>query len=141
MKNLNHLLSVPVLSLSHLSLPRNQWLRNYFLTNLIVAGLFFIGQELEAIHWPYLLYVVGLPVFFLPGLNLALATEQLSGVKQSSNRIFILTFVYSLVFTPAAVYYLGILLHRDPITNDLSLFAILWAIAVALLLIFQGVKK
>lgn len=129
------------LSLSQLSLSGNRWAATYYFLNIVACGVFIIAQSLGHVHFPYPLYVIGLVIYFFPGHNLALALEQLSGVKHTFSRLITWGFIYSLIITPSVIYLIGLLINRNPITHVFFLFMLWWLITLAILFVFQYIKR
>ncbi len=134
-------LSIATITKSYRQLTlRYQWLAYYLLFSLLAAGLFVLSLRLATNGFPYLLHLVGLVVFFIPGLTITLAVEQLVGAPQSLFRLFLWGFICSLTFNPTAIFILGQQLDRPAMTNVLFLFSIWWLAVLGILTIFYMIK-
>jgi len=93
--------------------------------NLLIIISYVISYLLFCNNFPYLIYFIGLIVFFLPGLNLSYALEQVFKKTQNS-RIILWTFLFSFILIPAL--YHGYLLFSKfdlSVKNCLTFFIIL----------------
>jgi len=78
--------------------------------NLLKIDIFLILAYLSSLTiahwlpWSFLTYCLGIFIFFLPGLNLALTLEQLTE-KLGRAKIALWTFLFSILLTPAFMFY------------------------------------
>ncbi|MDD3774242.1 MAG: hypothetical protein PHW50_03130 [Patescibacteria group bacterium] len=117
-------------------------MRKIIVFNLILIGLWVISFLLTRINFSYLIYVLGLLVFFLPGLNLTLAIEQFTGRIQGMTKIIFWSFLASFTITLGVIFkvfaYWRVLNAENTI---LIAFFSLWLLTLVLLSVSYRFKQ
>jgi len=72
--------------------------------NLAIFGAWLLSYVLSIFNFPYLQYIFGLIIFFLPGLNLAFFIEQIVKKTLGFSKIILLGAVSSLILNPFVIY-------------------------------------
>lgn len=90
----------------------------------------------------YLLWIVGLVAYLLPGLILALIVEQLSGRRSSSSELLLWSTIISLTLIPGVVYYVNkIVFVGNGVFDTLPTFFLVWLMLLTLLIILTLAKR
>lgn len=81
-------------------------IKNILKINFFLILAYFFALILEkSLSFVFLTYILGTVIFFLPGLNLALALEQIT-IKMGRAKLALWSFLFSLILTPAFIFYL-----------------------------------
>jgi|GEM_PF-1369835 len=117
-------------------------LPNYLKLNLVAAVSFLLAYLLNLADWPYLLMIVGIIIFLLPGINLGLAINQLSGMRQAPLSLLLWVIILSLILTPAATETLSRLVFQgSPFHYNLLAFLLWWALTLVITALFHPATK
>ncbi|MFA7252992.1 MAG: hypothetical protein WC107_00380 [Patescibacteria group bacterium] len=103
-------------------------MRNALKLNLAIVTLYFVSHLLSLIGFPYISFIAGALVFFLPGLNIALAFEQITNMKQGKILLLLWAYIIGLILTPAVIY--SIILLRGV---DFNLYSTLSSLGIWLI--------
>lgn len=106
--------------------------------NLAIFLAWLFSYALSLLHFPYLQYIFGLLVFFLPGLNLAFFIEQIAKKTLGFSKIILLGAISSLVLNPAVVYFVSALFSK--FADKKITFAIFFGWTILTLILFLLAK-
>lgn len=110
--------------------------------NIFIIAIYFISLAFEKwLSFPFLCYFFGIFIFFLPGLNLSLALEQLTAPLERA-KVALWTFVFSLIITPFFIF--NFPLNKNLIAQEketLFSFFILTLLTLAIFLLTFLFKK
>jgi len=117
-------------------------INKYIYANFALLILFSFAILLGQYHFNYLSYFLGLVVFFLPGINLALAIEQISYQKISKIFLLLSGIFFTFTLIPIFTYFYVTLKNGvlEPITIQVIIL-ILWLASFLLFLLLQKWKK
>jgi len=79
-------------------------MRRIILINFFLVGFWLIFFALSKINFPYFVYVWGILILFLPGLNLSLLFEQITAQRQGVAKIIFWSFLATCIITPKIIY-------------------------------------
>ena len=95
-------------------------MRQLIFINISFAILWILAFLMSLIHFPYLIYLVGVLIFFLPGLNLVFAGEQITKSRQGVGKILLWTIIISLILNSTFIY-VGSSIFHNLANNNLTL--------------------
>lgn len=103
-------------------------MKNILKLNALFITIYLFALFLEKwLSFPFPLYLFGIIIFFLPGLNFSLTLEQITE-KMGRAKIALWSFLFTLILTPAFIFYLPI--NPDRIAQEketlLSFFLLLF---------------
>lgn len=82
------------------------------INSLLILFFYIISLLLSKAGFPYLTYILGIIIFFLPGFFLALALEQQTDKQLGQAKLFLWTFLFSIFITPTFIYLYSSLKHN-----------------------------
>jgi hypothetical protein len=111
------------------------FMKNILRLNLILIAIYLVSLSLAKwLSFPYLVYPLGLVIFFLPGLYLALALEQMTS-RLGRAKLALWTFLFSLIATPALELYFPMFASKVAQEKDVLLSFFIWTfLALAIFL-------